>query len=252
MLRELGFTVRAAGEELHGCAEVTPFGHVPGTGYLRTSVLASWADMLAGLLAMRTLAPRVPVTLELDVHLYRHAPAGGEVRAVGRTVRHGRSVSVSCIDFFEASGARFGFAAGSFMAAPDASLTLPEVTSIDAPPPGVRLAMPLADRAGCKRLAPGVAELPRSEDGLNSLNTVNGGLLALVAEEAVLSLVPGATLCSLGLRYLRPVRTGPAVATARVDSGLGQVELRDAGAGDRLAMMATARLCYGDAVNVAR
>jgi acyl-coenzyme A thioesterase PaaI-like protein len=242
ILQELGFAVRVAGDELHGSAEVTPFAHVPGTRSLRTSVLASWADMLAGLLAARAMAPRVPVTLELDVHLHRQAPGAGEILAVGRTVKQGRSVYGACIDPFDATGARFAFGGGSFMAAPDASLKLPELTSIDAPPVAARLAMPLADRAGCKRLAPGVAELPRSADGLNSSNTVNGGLIALVAEEAVLSLAPGATLCSLGLRYLTPVRTGPAVATATVESGLGQVELRDAGAGSRLAVTGTARL----------
>ena len=77
--------------------------------------------------------------------------------------------------------------------------------------------------------------------GSNSSNTVNGGLIALVAEEAALSLSPGATLSSLNLRYLRPVRIGPAVATARTRSGLGQVEVRDAGCDDRLSVLATVR-----------
>jgi acyl-coenzyme A thioesterase PaaI-like protein len=81
----------------------------------------------------------------------------------------------------------------------------------------------------------------RSEEGLNSANTINGGLLAVAAEEAVLSLCPGAALCSLALRYLRPVRIGPAVATARLRNGLALVELADAGDGNRLAVTATAR-----------
>ena len=45
-----------------------------------------------------------------------------------------------------------------------------------------------------------MAVLPRSEDGLNSSNTVYGGLIALAVEEAVLSLADGQTLCSLALR----------------------------------------------------
>ena len=44
-----------------------------------------------------------------------------------------------------------------------------------------------------------------------------------------------------GLRYLGAVRAGPLVATARVHDGLGQVELRDTGNGDRLSATATAR-----------
>ena len=66
--------------------------------------------------------------------------------------------------------------------------------------------------------------------------------IALVVEEAVLSLSPGATLSSLNLRYLRPVRVGPAVARARATAGLGQIEVRDGGSGDRLSVLATARL----------
>jgi acyl-coenzyme A thioesterase PaaI-like protein len=86
-----------------------------------------------------------------------------------------------------------------------------------------------------------VAELPRSDDGLNSSNTLNGGLIALVTEEAALSLSPGATLSSLSLRYLRPIRVGPAVASAQARSGLGQIEVRDAGNDNRLSVLATAR-----------
>ena len=115
------------------------------------------------------------------------------------------------------------------MVAPDPSLRLPTTLSLDGPPPAQSLRVPLAQRAGCERREAGVAVLPRSDDGLNSSNTVNGGLIALAVEEAALSLAPGATVSSLSLRYLRPVRIGPAVATAEVRSGLGQIEVRDAG-----------------------
>ena len=39
--------------------------------------------MLGGLLAARVMGPLVPVTLELDVHLYRPAPRAGTI--TGRT-----------------------------------------------------------------------------------------------------------------------------------------------------------------------
>ncbi len=243
MLQELGFIVRQADGELRGAATVTPYMHVPGTRQLRTSILASWADMVCGLLAAKSMAPRVPVTLELDVHLYRPAPAAGPVTAVGRAVKAGRSVFVAEVEFSDEREETFAFGAGSFMAAPDARLTLPALSSdVPLPPwPSPALAMPLADRAGCKRQRPGVVLLPRSEDGLNGSNTVNGGLIALAAEEAALSLLPGETLSSLHLRYLQPVRVGPAVATATVRAGLGRVELRDAGRDDRLSVTATTR-----------
>lgn len=40
---------------------------------------------------------------------------------------------------------------------------------------------------------------------------------------------------------LQPVRIGPAVATATIHEGLGQVELRDSGNGSRLAVTGTTR-----------
>jgi acyl-coenzyme A thioesterase PaaI-like protein len=198
--------------------------------------------MIGGLMTMRAITPRVPVTLDLDVHLDRPAPGTGRVAAVGRIVKRGRSVTVLEVEFFDSGGSAFAFSGISFMAAPDASLTLPSRERLfDQPPREPTLALPLADRAGCKREQPGTAVLPWSEDGLNGAGTIHGGLLALAAEEAVLSLAPGRTLSSLALRYLHPVRVGPAVARATVSGGLGRVELRDTGREDRLAVTATAR-----------
>ena len=195
--------------------------HVPGTDCLRASILASWADMLCGLLSMRAFAGRVSVTLELDVHLYRPAPGSGTVTAVGRRSRRAVRCSSGEVEFADARGEAFGFSAASFMAAPDATLRPPRLTSLDVPPQETLLRMPLAERADCKRQAPGVAVLHKSEDGLNGAKTVHGGLIALAAEEAVLSLAPGTTLSSLALRYLQPVRVGPAVATAASGTGSG-------------------------------
>ena len=241
ILQELGFAVRPDGEELHGTASVTPYMQVPDVPCLRASILASWADMLLGMLSMRAFA-RVSVTLELDVQLYRPAPGAGTVTAVGRPVKAGRSVFVGEVEFADACGETFGFSAASFMAAPDTTLRTPRLTGLEVPPPEeVRLSMPLAERADCKRQAPGMAVLHKSEDGLNAAKTVHGGLIALAAEEAALSLAPGTSLSSLALRYLQPVRTGPAVAMASVREGLRRVELRDSGNGNRLAVTATTR-----------
>jgi acyl-coenzyme A thioesterase PaaI-like protein len=241
LLQELGFAVRQDGETLHGTASITPYMHVPGTDCLRASILASWADMLCGLLSMRAFGGRVSVTLELDVHLYRPAPGWGTVTATGRTVKAGRSVFVGEVEFADARGEVFGFSAASFMAAPDAALRPTRPTNLDIPARETLLSTPLAERADCKRPAPGVAVLHKSEDGLNGVKTVHGGLIALAAEEAVLSLAPGTSLSSLAVRYLQPVRVGPAVATASVRDGLGRVLLRDSGSGDRVAMTGTAR-----------
>src|SRR6202012_1879208 len=195
----------------------------------------SWADMLLGLLSMRAFGGRVSVTLELDVQLYRPAPGAGTVTAVGRPVKAGRSVFVGEVEFADARGETFGFSAASFMAAPDTTLRTPRLTSLEVPAQEEgRLRMPLAEPADRESPGPGTAVLHKCEDGLNAAKTVHGGLIALAAEEAALSLAPGTSLSSLALRYLQPVRVGPAVAPARGRAGLDRVELRDSGHGNRL------------------
>lgn len=242
ILFDLGFVVGRSGDDIHGSAQVVPEMWAPGTTSLRTSILAAWTDHVSGLAAIDVLAPRVPVTLELDVHVYEQAPAAGTVHAVSRMVKAGRSVVVCGVDITDHQGHPVAIGNASFMAAPDPRLELPSRISLDAMPTTTgHLRLPFAERAGCRRGEPGVAVLPRSDDGLNAAGTVNGGLIALVVEEAALSLTPGATLSSLALRYLRPVRTGPAVATADVRAGLGRVEVREAGGDGRPVVTATTR-----------
>jgi acyl-coenzyme A thioesterase PaaI-like protein len=244
ILSELGYELARDGDELLGTAEVVPEMFVPGTASIRTSILATWTDMTCGILAVDIIGPRVPVTLELDVHLYEPAHAHQRINAVGRLLKAGRSVVVLTVDFSGEDGEPVGVGTASFMAAPNPALTIPSTDDLLGARVhvGGRLTVPLAERAGCRRVAPGVAEQPKTDEGLNSSKTLNGGLLALAIEEAALSLTPGTTLSSLAMRYLQPVRIGPAVATAEVRAGLGRVEVRDAGNDDRLSVVATTRV----------
>jgi acyl-coenzyme A thioesterase PaaI-like protein len=246
VLLELGFTVQRTAGEIHGVADIVPEMWAPGTTSLRTSILATWCDTAAGHLCIDALQPRVPVTLELDVHAYQPPPSTGTVHAVARVLKAGRAVMVVAVDFTDQDGEPIAIGTASFMAAPDPGVSI-DVDTVEMArlaneaTAGRRLQVPLAERIGYERPEPGVVVLHRSDDGLNASNTVNGGLIAVAAEEAALSLSPGATLSSLALRYLRPVRVGPAVARATWRAGLGQVEVRDAGSGDRLAVVATTR-----------
>ncbi|HXY42642.1 MAG TPA: hypothetical protein VEH29_00500, partial [Acidimicrobiales bacterium] len=177
------------------------------------------------------------------VHVYRPLPGSGLLLGHGTLVKSGRSVSVAQVDFTDEDGEPLAFGAASFMAAPDASMRIDFETSADRIMERAgRLALPFAEHAGCERTGPGVAVLSRTEGVRNASNTINGGLIALTAEEAALSLTPGTSLASLGLRYLQPARIGAVVATARVRDGLGQIEVRDAGNEDRLCVMATSRV----------
>ena len=238
------------GDALHGSAAVTPHMHVPGTSCLRTSILAAFTDLLAGLLAGREIGPRVPVTLDLAIDLFRPPIDVGQVQGVGRPLKVGRTVFVAGVDF-TADGRPLATATAAFMPVPDESLRLPDSALLldRTQDETMRLEQPFADRAGCFRREPGVAVLVRSDDGLNSSNTINGGLIALVVEEAALSAAPDATRASLAMRYLRPARVGPLVATAAAPGGSGQVggpvarvDVRDSGSDDRLTVTATTRL----------
>jgi acyl-coenzyme A thioesterase PaaI-like protein len=246
IMRDLGFGVSPAGEEMHGSAHVVPEMWVPGTQALRLSILAAWADVVAGHIAIGLFTPSVPVTLDLDVHLHHPAVGIDEVQMVCRTQKSGRSVSVLAVDIAGDSRA-IGFAHATFMAAPNPSLRMPTVVRDEGllRPHPPRLAVPFADRAGCERLAPGMVSIPMRPDGLNASGTLNGGLLALAVEEAVLSAEPGTTLASLSMRFAQPVRNGPAVAHAEVRDGLGHVVVRDQGRDDRLAVIASTRAFAG-------
>ena len=93
ILSELGFAVSQADADLVGEARIIPEMHVPGSPRLRTSILASWADHLSGLLAITVTAPLVPVTVELEVHLFAPAPSSGTVRCTAK-IPQGRALTV--------------------------------------------------------------------------------------------------------------------------------------------------------------
>ncbi|MDT3441445.1 MULTISPECIES: PaaI family thioesterase [unclassified Pseudofrankia] len=240
-------SVRRVGDELRGSVPVMPELYVPGTTCVRMAALVVWSDFLGGRMSVGVLAPRVPVTLDLNVELYTRFWETSEVRVTGRLVKTGRSVVVSAADFRHPDGTPLALATAAFMTAGDPSLVMPPLRWADededdaawVPRPPLRAA--LAEHAGCEVRAPGVAAVARTANGLNASDTINGGLIALAAEEAALSLTPGVPLASMLLRYLSPARRGPAVATARVSGGLGVVEVRDAGAEDRLAVHAVTR-----------
>jgi acyl-coenzyme A thioesterase PaaI-like protein len=243
IVRELGFGVAPVGGQFHGSARVVPEMWVPGTTAVRTSILAAWADIVAGYLAIGLFDPGVPVTLDLDVQLYQPLDGCTEVQMVGRVEKSGRSVSLLGVEMTDGDGTTVGFAGATFMAAPNPSLRMPTVVRDDGllRPHEPTLTVPYAERAGCERTAPGTVSIPLRPDGLNASGSLNGGLIALAIEEAVLSLASGATLSSLSMRYARPVRVGPAIAEAEARDDLARIEVRDTGHDDKLAVVATAR-----------
>jgi acyl-coenzyme A thioesterase PaaI-like protein len=244
IMRDLGFGVVPSEEGMVGSAQVVPEMWVPGTRAIRTSILAAWADVISGYLAIDLFTPGVPVTLDLDVHLHRPPVGCDEIHLAAQVQKAGRSVSVLSTQISDGAGERIGFAHATFMVAPNPSLRMPTIVRDDGllQPHPPRLEVPFAQRAGCERTEPGGATIPMRADGLNASGTLNGGLIALLVEEAALGAAPaGTTLGSLSMRYVQPVRVGPAVARAEVQDGLGDVVVRDRGRDDRLAVIATTR-----------
>lgn len=242
-LDDLGLRLVPDGDDAVGDAPVLPTMWSPGTSCLRVTVAATWADAVLGMHAIMAFAPRLPVTLDLDVHLFDEIADAEHIAMRARLVKAGSSVVVSEMDFRDGNGRLVGVGGASFMVAPDPTLVLPPVELIFerfAHRQG-ELTVPLTERIGCVREEPGVASLPCSPAVHNGSKAINGGLLTLAVEEAALSADPGATRVeSVHLRYLRAIRTGPAVARANVHHHLGRVTVTEATTGT-VAATATTR-----------
>jgi acyl-coenzyme A thioesterase PaaI-like protein len=246
IISELGLVTEVHGDRLRGRARIGPEVLAPGTGALRTSVIATWADVLAGLLSTLTIRPSIPLTLDLEVQVHRPATSGRDVLGEATVVKAGRTIVVCEVRFHEDGDvAPFAIAHTSFMASPNPDHLQPDAGFDLAMQVPQRLSTPLAERAEVRVLAPGRVEMPKRPDGLNAAGAIQGGLVALAAEEAAASGAGRpAQLSSLALRYLRPFAVGPAVAEAEAFDDLCIVRVTDGGTG-KLGALATARLAPG-------
>jgi acyl-coenzyme A thioesterase PaaI-like protein len=247
LIAEIGMLAELVGDEIRGRAPVVPEMLVPGTDCLRMSLLAAWADTLIGFQSIAAVAPRVPVTLDLSVDLHRLPRGVNEVTTRTRVLKAGSSMVTAELDF-QADGEPIGLAMAAFTVGPHVSRTLPPVdTLVTYYSSAVSLLeQPYAERAGCIRTAPGVAELAMAPDKVNAAGTMNGGLIALAVEEAALSTAPDAALRSLTMRYLRSGRIGPFVATAERTGDLARIDVRDAGNDNRVVIAAIGRFDHLD------
>jgi acyl-coenzyme A thioesterase PaaI-like protein len=241
-LAELGLHVSGDGDVVRGRAEISPELCVPGTSTLRTSVLAVWGDIVAGFVGGQAISPRVPLTLDLEVQVLAGASSGDRVEVEATAVKVGRTVVVCEARFrSEIAGTPVAVAFASFVASPDPAHVFPDGFPLPTMQSG-RLVMPLAARVGATTIAPGVVEVPRRPDGLNASGGIQGGVIALAAEDAARSLTDSpATLGMLNVRYLRQFSIGPARAVAEGHGSSVIIRVTDVGSG-RLSAIATARV----------
>jgi acyl-coenzyme A thioesterase PaaI-like protein len=244
---ELGLNMELAGDTLVGYAEVVPQLCVPEAGVLRPSVLLAWADSLCGSLATEQTLPQVCMTVDLNVRVVRPIPAGVSVHGTGRILKTGRVLTFTEATFMvDGSDEPAVFVLGTFVASPRpgdvadsfvTQVTRGSKTRRHNPTPLV----PITEILAAREIAPGVMEADRNPRLLNWVDTIQGGAVALIAEEAALSL-PGAPVpTELEVRYLRTVRIGPMRATAHAVGAFTRVDVVDVGNDHRPAAVAVLR-----------
>ncbi len=244
MVGELGFSTDGDGERMIGRGDVVPGMWTPGTERVRTSVLATWADVLTGIQASVAISPGIPVTVDLDVNVVRHPVGEVTIVGTGTVVKSGRTMTVTAVDFrVDGESKPFAFAVATFMASPNPAHVAPEGGfALRRPELTHPLSVPLADRAQARRVEPGQVELPWCGENANATGAIQGGLISLCIEEAALSLHPVPRVVeSISMRYLRPIRDGNAVALATAHGDIARVEVTAQVTG-KLAVIATARL----------
>lgn len=242
IIAELGMRTAFEGGSVAGRADVVPEACVPGTDALRTSVLATWADVVTGYAAGHAVEPRIPLTLDLEVQVLSPPRVGMTVVSRGTVVKLGRTVVVTETPFIdEATGKLLAISFVTFVPSPNPDHVFEGGTFPDQVLTVAPLNEPLAERAGARVVEPGVVEMPRRTDGLNATGAIQGGLVALAAEEAASSLADEpVVLHAFQMRYLRPFSIGPARAEAEGTTELSVVRLTDLGTG-KLGATATAR-----------
>jgi acyl-coenzyme A thioesterase PaaI-like protein len=232
-----------------GGATVQPNICVPGLPMPRISMLAAYADNAGGLDASASFGSVAP-TLDLSVHVLR-CPGASDFTYESRLIKVGRRVIVA-ETWFTAAGSvpkrragdadPYAVAVSTFVIVtePDPDgVTLP--SHLDAPfSPPLPLDVPIADHAGVTTVAPGVVDIEHRPSVGNSRGTLQGGMVALVAERACETLLAAEgvphVVTSIDLRYLSSMRVGPVRTTAkllRAHDALAQlwVEVRDLGTG---------------------
>lgn len=242
VVSELGLAGAWDGDVVRGHGEVVPELCVPGTDVLRTSVVVTWADVVTGYVSSRSITPRIPLTLDLEVQVAAPARLGDQMMIEASCLKAGRTVTVADATLRNVdTGALIAYSVATFFASPNPDHEFPGGFPDLSDMPVGRLPEPFADRAGITIVERGVAEVPHRGRNLNASGAVQGGLVSLCAEQAVASLHEGpVVLDAINLRYLKGITGGPGRAVAEpVGESSAVVRITDV-ARDKLATLITA------------
>jgi acyl-coenzyme A thioesterase PaaI-like protein len=223
------------------------------SGAPRAGVLGILVDVVGGGLAAVAVRPDWIATADLTLHLIPRS-VGGDVEAVGRVRRQGRTtvvVDVELRDATDRGGGPLGIATMSFAVLPrrEDNLVVDQIDQVSRSTmatPDSGFSIPFPDRIGLAVLdeTTGSVEVPRDDYIRNSLGAIQGGVMAATAAagaETALGAACGRPVQAVDLQvtFLALARTGPIrtrtrVLSARPQFGAAHVEIVDAGAADRV------------------
>ena len=220
----LGVAARFAEGEL--IVELSPQPEILHHGVVRASVIAFVVDVVAGI-PLDQDPGMWTLTSDMSVRM-RPVPAPGRIDAVSTIVRRGGRSATSTVDLRTDTGAPFGSGAIGFARIPRKPSDPPKpIVPVGNAPLLFRTAAaldrPLRDEAGIEVIDPaeGVVQVLVTPDLRNPAGTLQGAMVALLAEAAAEDLVETRfgepmVVCDLDLRYLRKAEVGPVRTRSRL------------------------------------
>ncbi len=205
---ELGLTHWVDRDVSYGQADITSDMLVPGTSFVRIGILTTFADLVAGQPPSGAMNP----TTDLSVHVEGPAEMS-TVHLESRVVKAGATlVVIETRLTADHQKAPFATSLATFM---NRQIQVTGRASRHS----LRLRQPVAERIRAHVTRPGTVEMLIRDDVGNSFGTVQGGVLALLAELAAESAVDQDELfvvTDLDARYVNRVKVGPVEAVAEL------------------------------------
>jgi uncharacterized protein (TIGR00369 family) len=220
--------------------------HLRGpTGTVRAGALLTMADTVGGMCGGLAVLPRWVVSTNLMLNTVP-GPHPGPLALRAEVLRAGRTAVVTGVEIRDAGDAVVadGVLTSAVLEPDGGPPAFGRPLVLDAPE-GPGTPEPVLEFFGIRARDETAAELDITDRVRNPWGILHGGAIAMLVDEAAARAVgPGAVVVDVVLHFLRPGRTGPAVARAtpvgrRPDGELVRVEVVDAGADDRVMSIAT-------------
>ncbi len=246
-LHEVGHP--SAPGDTHVVGEVLELEHLRGqAGNVRAGALLTMADTVGGMCGGLAALPGWVVSTNLMLST-NPAPHRGPLALDARVLRAGRKAVVTQVEIRDSGDGERLIADGVLTSA----VLDPEGGPPDFPRPMVLQApggsapiLPLLEFFGIGARGTNEVALEITDRVKNPWGILHGGATAVLVDAAAVHAIGGdATTVDVVMHFLRPGRVGPAVARAtvlgeRADGHLVRVEVVDAGADDRVMVVAVA------------